>query len=350
MKKSESPSFFDLAKVGRTSKTQKFLQQIDSIIDWRRITNIIHKHYTKGDSVVGKPAIPGLMLFKMCLLQTWYGLSDYELEDRVNDSIAWSDFIGLSLEHTAPDHSLVSKFRTEMTHKRAFEKLFKEINRQLEKHGVIVKTGAIIDASITQTPRKPKGPTTWDVTPDREDPANDSKEENQLLMKKVIEPGIDTDARWIKKAGKTQFGYKQHVVTDLEGMVLEVITTAANVNEISNMEEVLSEVKLLKDSPLYGDKGYCSLKNKKLLQKKRLKNKIMHKATKSRKLTEQELLHNRLISKIRYKVERTFGSIKRWFKAEYARYVGKEKMHTQHLMQAMAYNLYRAPGIIMSGR
>ncbi|NQY10979.1 MAG: transposase, partial [Flavobacteriales bacterium] len=33
-----------------------------------------------------------MLLFRMCLLQTWYGLSDYEVEDRVNDSISFGYF------------------------------------------------------------------------------------------------------------------------------------------------------------------------------------------------------------------------------------------------------------------
>jgi len=55
-----------------------------------------------------------------------------------------------------------------------------------------------------------------------------------------------------------------------------------------------------------------------------------------------------MVSKIRYTVERTFGSIRRWFSAGTARYVGIEKMHMQHLMEAIAYNLYWSPGIVMS--
>ena len=55
-----------------------------------------------------------------------------------------------------------------------------------------------------------------------------------------------------------------------------------------------------------------------------------------------------VISKIRYRVERTFGSIHRWFRGGTARYVGLAKTHAQHIMEAVAYNLYRTPGIIVS--
>ncbi|MBY0483963.1 transposase [Nitrosomonas sp.] len=44
----------------------------------------------------------------------------------------------------------------------------------------------------------------------------------------VIQPGIDTGARWVKKGGKSVFGYKQHTLVNNNGLVLAVETTAAN--------------------------------------------------------------------------------------------------------------------------
>ncbi|OIP02334.1 MAG: hypothetical protein AUJ98_01545 [Bacteroidetes bacterium CG2_30_33_31] len=74
----------------------------------------------------------------------------------------------------------------------------------------------------------------------------------------------------------------------------------------------------------------------------------MHKAKKNKSLSKWQVKFNKLISKVRFKVERTFGSITKWFNGGIARYIGLEKMHTQHMMEAMAYNLYRSLGIIMS--
>jgi len=43
-----------------------------------------------------------------------------------------------------------------------------------------------------------------------------------------------------------------------------------------------------------------------------------------------------MIRKIRYSVERTFGSFRRCFAGGLARYVELEKMYMQHLMEAIA--------------
>ena len=74
----------------------------------------------------------------------------------------------------------------------------------------------------------------------------------------------------------------------------------------------------------------------------------MYKAVRNKPLTSHQQKFNKIISQTRFKVERTFGGIIRWFKTGIARYVGKAKTHTQHLMEAIAYNLYRSPGIVTS--
>lgn len=311
-------------------------------MDWEAISEIIDADYSKGKSVVGKPSYDGLLLFKMCLLQSWYGLSDYEVEDRVNDSLSFSYFCGMPIEQVAPDQSTLSRFRTALTKTKTFERLFASINAQLESHNIIVKSGLIVDASVINTPLRPKGKTNYKVTEDRS--------EEEVDIKKEYADSVDKDGSWLKKRGKFHYGFKKHHVTDDEGLVLGVLTTTASKNEISNLEEVLDtiNVELPKNIPLKGDKGYQSKKNEELLNKRNIKNHILKKAKKNKPLTKWEKRYNKLIGKTRFKVERTFGGIKLWFKGGNARYRGIEKMHTQNLMEAMCYNLYRSPGIAMS--
>jgi len=343
MKIQKQPTLADSICDLRTRKIKKtFFNQINTLIDWDSISKIIDKDYSKGKSAVGKPSYDGLLLFKMCLLQSWYGLSDYEVEDRVNDSLSFSYFCGMTIEQVAPDHSTLSRFRTALTKSKTFDKLFAAINNQLEQHNIIVKTGLIIDASVVDTPLRPKGKTTHKVTEDRSD--------KTIEVKKDYVDSVDKDATWLKKRGKYHFGFKKHHLTDDEGIVLGVLTTTASKNEISNLDDVLdtATVELPERIPLKGDKGYQSKKNGKILKERNLKNHILKKAVKNKPLTKWEKRFNKLVGKTRFKVERTFGGIKLWFKGGIARYRGIEKMHTQNLMEAMCYNLYRSPGIIAS--
>ena len=343
MKIQKQPTLADSICDLRARKIKKtFFTQINTLIDWDTISILINKDYSKGKSATGKPSYDGLLLFKMCLLQSWYGLSDYEVEDRINDSLSFSYFCGMTIEQVAPDHSTLSRFRTALTNTQTFEKLFTSINKQLEAHHIIVKTGLIIDASVIDTPLRPKGKTNFKVTEDRC--------ADQVVVHKEYPDSVDKEGTWLKKRGKYHFGFKKHHITDNEGLVLGVLTTTASKNEIANLEEVLETVNVVlpKDIPLKADKGYQSKKNVAILKKRDLKNHILKKAVKNKPLTKWETRFNKLIGKTRFKVERTFGGIKLWFKGGIARYRGIKKMHTQNLMEAMCYNLYRSPGIFAS--
>jgi len=351
MQKNNNQMSFTAMYVSRRKLKSEFFAQINKLVDWKEIEALIQKHYNKGLSVAGRPSYPGLLLFKMCLLQTWYGLSDYEVEEKVNDSLSFMQFVGLRLEDEVPDHCVISRFLSALTNKDAFEKIFEQINTQLESRGLIVKTGVIVDATVTDSPRKPKGKTTYALADDRKEEDRSEldtrKEAVQKQLIKITQPGVDTEAAWIKKAGKLHYGYKKHLCTDeAEGMITAVVTTAANESDMRHLRDVVDKSKLNKGARVKADKGYASAANRQALKEKGFKAGIMHKATKSKPLTVWQVKFNQIISKTRYKAERTIGSMKRWFRAATARYFGLAKTHTQHLMEAIAYNLYRSTGIV----
>lgn len=341
-----SPSFADLI-VGHRKVKQTFFLQIDQIIDWNAIRGLIEIAYTKGNCSTGRPSYDSLVLFKTELLRTWYGLSDGEVEDQVNDRLSFSRFVGLGLDNCAPDSTTVCRFRNILVEADLYDNVLQEINRQLELAGVLVKRGAIVDASITDSPRRPRGRKEYEVVEDRNEESGRDVAEN-AMVKEIVKPNVDGEARWVKKMGKLHFGYKRHSVTDENGLVIAEETTPANESDIKHLEKPLEKAKLPQGTPVYADKGYDSTANKDVLKRMKLKSRIMHKGVRGHKLTEREQRVNVAISKTRYKVERTFGSIHRWFHGGIARYVGLAKTHAQHIMEAIAYNLYRTPGIIVS--
>jgi len=97
-----------------------FFTQINTLIDWDTISILINNDYLIGKSATGKPSYDGTLLFKMCLLQSWYGLSDYEVEDQINDSLSFSYFCGMAIEKVAPYHSTLIRFRTALTKKWSY--------------------------------------------------------------------------------------------------------------------------------------------------------------------------------------------------------------------------------------
>ena len=102
-------------------------------------------------------------------------------------------------------------------------------------------------------------------------------------------------------------------------------------------------------SRLYADKGYSGLANETLLKINSIKSAIQEKSTPHQPLTDMAKRFNKWVAKTRYKVERVLGNIKSWPRSSGARYSGLDKTHTQHVLEAITYNLYRSPNIILRG-
>ncbi len=167
-------SFSDFDVTRRTRKGN-FLNQINQLIDWNSIEKAIAQHYAPTTDATGRPAYPGLLLFKMLLVGIWNGgLSDESVEDMANSNLHVMRFLGLNLEDDIPDHSVLSRFRTRLTAAHAWDGLLEQINQQIQMFNVTVATGCHIDASITHSPRKPKTKPPYEVINDREERDDES--------------------------------------------------------------------------------------------------------------------------------------------------------------------------------
>ncbi len=97
-------------------------------------------------------------------------------------------------------------------------------------------------------------------------------------------------------------------------------------------------------------KPISSRKHRATLKSRGIKNGIQDKAVKNNPLMPRQLQRNNLITKIRYVVERIFGSQARWFNAKIVRYRGVAKAHAWHSLLAMAYNLKRLHELFANSR
>ena len=99
---------------------------------------------------------------------------------------------------------------------------------------------------------------------------------------------------------------------------------------------------LPKGTTVYADKGYDSTENRQYLEEHRLQDGIMRKAHRNRPLTETQTKRNRYLSKTRYVVEQSFGTLHRKFRYARAAYFGLIKVSAQSHLKAMCLNLLKA--------
>ena len=83
------------------------------------------------------------------------------------------------------------------------DKLLAELNKQFVKHRIArIEEGVCIDATIVDTPFCPHKPKSLVVAGDREDTRSGLKKLDELAYHeelKCTDPGLDHEARWVKK-------------------------------------------------------------------------------------------------------------------------------------------------------
>jgi IS5 family transposase len=313
-----------------------FLDKVDKLIDWNPIEILLKKKYRRTKDATGKDAYPALMMFKAMLLQRWYNLSDPALEAALYDRLSFMRFCGLSLSSSKPDETTLCRFRNGLIRTKLDKKLLDKINYQFEKSGLLIRFGAIVDATVVASCRKPKK--VIEVVPE------DRKEDEKSLPRQAkVSFSADSDAAWLKKAGKFHYGYKCHAMVDAkEGFYLGGHATGANKSDIKELPKLLLENQLSPNAFVLGDKGYTSAENKKCLKEAGLLSGLMAKAYRNRPLTEEEKGNNRSISSIRYKVERAFGTWKKDLGFGRMRYLGVQKVEYELAMTGLAFNIKKA--------
>jgi IS5 family transposase len=346
-----------------------YLDKIDKIIDWGRIKRILDKKYKWTKNAAGNPAYPPLPMFKILLVERWEKLSDEQMEFALRDRFSIIRFVGFSVMSDTPDYSTISRFRNRLLELKIYDRLFDEINKQLIKKGFIVRerAGAIVDATVIESANRPCKVITNIPEDRKEDDAEtdemDKIEPGEKANKKDSKPGsnkpleetshfgieysADPDARWLKKGNHSYFGYKGFAGANVDGFIINGLMTPANVSEVNKFYDILEILNLLPNTPVLADKGYSSDKNRKILTDLGLKDFIMQKAARGRKLTEYQKMINKGISKIRYVVEQVFGILKKHYHFDRCRYRGLKKVNMEFKLVSMAYNLKKAAGMVI---
>lgn len=193
------------------------------------------------------------------------------------------------------------------------EKLFGELDRQLEKAGVILKRGTMLDATLINAVSAPP-------TGER--------------------PSKDTDARVTVRQGKGgfTFGYKAHVgVDEGSGLIRTVITTPANVNDTVPADALIRG----DEKTVWADAAYDKHARRARLKAEGKKVRIARRPNKHHALPPRLKHYNRLIARRRAAVETTFATLKNRMKLTTIRYVGLAKAAAQVTMAAIAFNMRR---------
>jgi len=288
------------------------LNRLDTLVRWYRFDKLLGRLRDNGP---GRAAGPPLVLFKALLLGALYGLSERELEEALSDRLSFRRFAGLGLEESVPDHTVLNRFRNELVELGLFDRLFAELDKQLEAAGVVLKRGTMLDATVIEAVSRP----------------SDGERRRSA----------DPDAGFAKRSGKagSVFGYKAHVgVDEGSGLIRSVLTTPANVNDTTPADLLIRG----DETMVWADAAYHTHAREAALKAAGIKPRLARRANRHhRELSPRLKRYNQMIARRRAAVETTFATLKQRMKLRLIRYRGLTKAAAQITLAAIAFNLRR---------
>lgn len=297
------------------------LDELNQLIDWKSIE---FQMITVNNNPMGERAWPPLMMFKILLLQSFYNLSDPACEKQLARDLLFRRFINLSLTDPVPDHSTIWRFRNNLNKSGLLQKLLDNINHQLNTQGVIIKNGqaSIIDASVIQAKNN---------RPNKNAQGENTQDKDATYNVKTASDGKQ----------KTTYGFKAHINVDEDGFINSQVLTTGSLHGSNVFEQLFTGI----EEAVYADSAYKSQKHDQLLEDKDIQNNLLERAYRNNPLTEQQKLHNKFASQVRYVVERTFGVLKKYQGLGQARYLGLDRNQARLTLICIAHNLKRAVNI-----
>lgn len=214
----------------RSTKREKFLLQMEKIIPWNVWVDKIKPYYPEGKR--GRKPVNIETMLRMYLMQIWFNLSDEGIEDAIYDIYPMHKFMKVNfIDNKVPDATTLLHFRHLVEEHEIGKAIFNDIAEQLDKKGLIMHGGSIVDAIIVNAPSSTK---------------------NRTGQR-------DPEMHQTKKGNQWYHGMKVHVGVDAgSGYVHSVTATSANVHDICEAANLVRD----DDTVVYGDSGYSGLPNR----------------------------------------------------------------------------------------
>ncbi len=313
-------SFADAEYAGKRKRTRRevFLDEMERVVPWKALLGLIEPHYP----VAGRGRRPYLLesMLRVHLMQNWFALSDPAMEEPLYEIASLRAFARLSLSEPIPDETTILNFRHLLEANDLAEDILVAINKHLQRKGLLLKKGSIVDATIIAAPSSTK---------------------NQ-------EGERDPEMHQTKKGNQWHFGMKAHIAVDAHsGLVHTVTTTPANESDVQQIADLLHG----KEPHVWADSGYRGASKR--VDREDLQWHIAARPSDIAKLPEGRRKaaakkREQRKASVRAKVEHPFRVIKRQFGLMKVRFRGLAK-NTAHVVTLFALsNLWMARRQLMA--
>jgi IS5 family transposase len=295
-------------KYGQKSKREQFLDGMEQVVPWAELQALVESHYPKGEN--GRPPVGLSIMLRVYFLQQWFNLSDPGAEEALYESPVLRRFAGVDLGRApAPDESTILQFRHLLEKHDLGGAMLNAVNEYLEKRGIRIGRGTIVDATILHAPSSTK---------------NRSGER-------------DPEMHQTRKGKQWYFGLKAHVGVDSkEGHVHSLCTSAASVADKHMVPDLLHG----EERKVWGDGAYQGQGEAIRQAAPQAQDMTSRRVQYKDFVDELQKAKNRVKARVRAKVEHPFRILKRIFGFEKVRYRGLKKNHERLCACFALVNLY----------
>ena len=307
---------FGLDPLPKKTRKEVFLEEMNQVVPWAALVALIQPHARGAHQALGgRPPFPVETMLRIHCLQLWWNLSDPAMEEELHERPLYRRFAGLEGAARMPDETTILRFRHLLEKHDLAPQVLGTINAGLAQHGLMLKTGTVVDATIIAAPSSTK---------------NKSGER-------------DPEMHQTKKGNQWHFGMKAHIGVDADsGLVHTVIGTAANVNDVTQAGALLHG----QETVAFGDAGYRGVDKRPeaqgptwLVAMQPSKRKALDTTRKWARLLEKA---EQLKARVRAKVEHPFRVVKQQFGHAKVRYRGLAKNTARLTMLFALSNLWMA--------
>ena len=184
-------------RFGKQSRRAELLAAMEVVVPWRELVALIEPHYPNTGK--GRPPIGAERMLRVYFLQQWFNLSDPAVEDALYESPWMRSFVGMDLgREPAPDETTVCKFRHLLEHRELGKRIFAEVNGYLDRHGLKIGTGTIVDATLLHAPSSTKN-----KSGERDPEMHQVRKGNQWYFGMKAQVGVDADNKLIHSVEAT---------------------------------------------------------------------------------------------------------------------------------------------------
>ena len=143
----------------RTNK-EKFLAEMDQVVPWLPLLDLIEPVYQKVSSKGGLSPYPLAAMLRIHLMLQWYSLRDPAMEDALIEVATIPHFAGIDLiSDKIPDDTKFLSFRHLLEKQELGQQIFETVKAHLKQRGMAMKQGTIIDATLISAPSSIKNNT-----------------------------------------------------------------------------------------------------------------------------------------------------------------------------------------------